>query len=89
MQVHVNPMPKTRFNDLMIRDPRLEAWSTIGPIDHRITWTVQGPRSVFAELRGVVAEEQRIERAKEAERVDARTAGEAETTGSACGTEER
>jgi hypothetical protein len=101
MQVHVKPRPRTRLNDLMKRDPRLEAWSTFKPwstikawattgeTDHGIGWTFSGPKPVFAELRERVAEEQRNERAKEAEREDDWTAREAETTGSACSTEER
>jgi hypothetical protein len=101
MEVHVKPRPRTRLNDLMRRDPRLEAWSTMktwstikawvtnGETDHGIGWTFSGPKPVFAELRRMVAEEQRIERAKEAEEENDRTTREAETTGSACSTEER
>jgi hypothetical protein len=100
MQVHVKPRPRTRLIDLMMLDSRLKArstiawstikaWSTIEETDHGITWTFAGPKPVFAELRKMVAQEQRIERAKEAERENDRTAREAETTGSACSTEER
>jgi hypothetical protein len=84
MRFHVNPMPKTRLNDLMMHDPRLKAWSTIETIDRRITWAFEGEKPVFRELLDVVARE-RLEAEREAER----TAREAETNESAYSNEGR
>jgi len=93
MWVHVNHEPRTRYIDLMMRDPRLTAWSTIEEIDRRttiekidrrITWTFEGQKPVFGELLDVVARE-RLEAEREAEK----TAREAETNESACSNEGR
>jgi len=93
MRVHVNHKPWTKLIDLMMRDLRLTAWSTLeringrttsGEIDCRITWTFEGSKPVFGELTDVHKRE-RLVAEEEAER----TYREAETNESAYSNEGR
>lgn len=84
MQIHVKTMPLTRYKQLIIRDPRLIAWSDIKKKtrDYSIIHPFEGPRWVFTEILETVARERRQ---SEALGEDESDAGKGEPTGSAYG----